>query len=212
MNEMVNLISQKKSQSKRNNGFYLMLLILAVISFLSLAGYRAYKQVVFSIECKGHLKRAADANVVPLALQELKTAISFLEANNMTEGYTSILIKTPDEDIGFWYQNLKASADELSKVDEQATQLEKSNLLMKLRETLLDQGQTSSVTVPAGAAVFPHNRWFLGLGILLGLILLVNIIMYMDRVHKGFTILDLMIVIAVIGIIISVAIRLGDFL
>ncbi len=34
----------------------------------------------------------------------------------MTSGYTSILWQTPDEDIGFWYTNLKASQQELQNL------------------------------------------------------------------------------------------------
>ena len=59
-----------------------------------------------------------------------------------------------------------ASLEELRMVPEGATQLEKSNILMKLRETLIDQGQIVHVTVPRGISVFPHNTayflWALG--------------------------------------------------
>lgn len=40
-----------------------------------------------------------------------------------------------------------------------ATQLERSNLLMKLRETLLDQGENGKivVTFPEGISIYPNN-------------------------------------------------------
>lgn len=38
----------------------------------------------------GFLKRAADANTIELANQELTKALDYLEANNLTSGYTSI--------------------------------------------------------------------------------------------------------------------------
>ena len=38
--------------------------------------------------------------------------------------------------------------------------LEKTNILMKLRETLIDDGEKTKVTIPPGLSVFPDNkRW-----------------------------------------------------
>ena len=115
-----------------------------------------------------HIKRAADANTVELAIQEMKTVVAYLEARGMTSSYTSVLYRTPDEDIGFWYQNLKASLGELEKITPETTQLERSNILIKLRETLLDHGQSVSVTQPSGISIYPNNvayAWFGWLGL-----------------------------------------------
>ena len=101
-----------------------------------------------------------------------------LEANNLTSGYTSVMWETPDEDIGFWYQNLKASQQELQKLNSDSA-LERTNVLMKLRETLLDDGEKTKVTIPKGLSVYPYNlRWGLlslsaFIAISMGLILLI---------------------------------------
>ena len=89
--------------------------------------------------------------------------MQYIEENGLTKGYTSILYRTPDEDIGFWHENLKASLEELRAVKGGATQLEKSNILIKLRETLLDHSSSGvSITVPSGVSVFPSNMaWML---------------------------------------------------
>ena len=118
---------------------------------------RIVQEVLFNRNVEGHLKRAAYASTIELAEKELEVAVSYLKEHRMTSGYTSILWTTPDEDIGFWYTNLVASLEELRKVQGGATQLEKSNILMKLRETLVDQGQMVHVTVPRGISIFPHN-------------------------------------------------------
>ena len=134
--------------------------LFTIMTFFCLAvfGVCILRGINFNVECKGHLKRAADANTIELAKQELDVALSYLEREGMTEGYTSVLYKTPEEDVGFWYQNLKSASIELGEVPEDASILEKSNALMKLRETLLDQGEKSeSVTVPTGISRFPHN-------------------------------------------------------
>lgn len=119
------------------------------------SGVRLYKSITFGINCGGRIKRAADSNTIELAKKEMQVVVLYLEDNDMTKGYTSILYKTPDEDVGFWYENLKSALDELEKVKPSISQLEKSNLLMKLRETLLDED--ASVTLPMGISIFPNN-------------------------------------------------------
>lgn len=152
-------------------GFFFALAILFGLSFFGFAGVRIYKSVVFDIEVGGHLKRAADANTIELARIEMETVIAYVQKNEFTNGYTSVLWRTPDEDVGFWYRNLNASLAELHQVKENATQLEKSNVLMKLRETLVDHGQNLTVTVPPGISIFPNNTFYAMWGWLSGLVL-----------------------------------------
>jgi hypothetical protein len=130
--------------------------ILLLLLFLGACGARIYKGILFKQNVTGYPKRAADANTIDLAQTELQRAIQYLEANQLTTGYTSILYRTPDEDIDFWYRNLKASEEELTTL-QSTSALEKTNVLMKLRETLLDTGEKTRVTVPEGLAVYPNN-------------------------------------------------------
>ena len=137
------------------------IVIFLTLSGLLWGGIRTYKYIVYKIKISGHLRRAATANTVKLAIQELETVIASLEKQGFTSGYTSLLIKTPDEDVGFWYQNLKASLLELRQVNSTTTQLEKSNILIRLHETLIDKtGGGESVTQPPGISIFPHNKLF----------------------------------------------------
>ena len=144
-------------------------IVIACLLFLPLlafVGSRWYLSVVFTQECGGHLKRAADANTVDLARSELETAVAYIEREGLTADYTSILYRTPDEDVGFWHRNLAASLEELRAVSPDASQLERSNVLMRLRETLLDHGEHGEgVTMPDGISVFPYNRAFCFFGL-----------------------------------------------
>ncbi len=133
-----------------------ILIIALILISVTIFGIRIYKGVILKQNVTGFLKRAADANSIDLANGELTKSINYLEANNLTSGYTSILWKTPDEDIGFWYENLKASQNELQNLKPDSA-LEKTNVLMKLRETLIDSGEKSRVTMPEGLAVYPNN-------------------------------------------------------
>lgn len=110
-----------------------LLIVISVVSLLIWGGARNVANIQFNRNCEGHMKWAADANTIELALQKMEIVISYLEHKGLTRGYTSIIYRTPNEDVGFWYNNLKASFEELKKINPaSATQLEKSNLLMKL--------------------------------------------------------------------------------
>lgn len=137
--------------------------ILLLLIAITIVGFRIMKGIEFKQNVKGYLKRAADANTIEIANEELTKVIDYLEANNLTSGYTSILYKTPDEDIGFWYRNLKASQNELQNLNSTSA-LEKTNVLMKLRETLVDSGKKARVTVPDGVTYYPNNLFWAVLG------------------------------------------------
>lgn len=165
------------------------ILIATILTILALSifGVVIVKSITLNQKCTGHLKRAADANTVETASAELEIAIAYLEKNNLTDGYTSVFWKTPDEDIEFWYNNLKASQNELLKVDSTTSSLEKSNLLMKLRETLIDNGEKGdALTVPDGLSRYPNNfLWGLLMG--LGVIIIVGLIIWWFWVNDNDT-------------------------
>ena len=117
-------------------------------------------RVEFNQNCTGYLKQAADANTIELAIDRLDKAIDYVELQDWTDGYTSVLWKTEDENIGFWYKNLKASRVELEKALF-STQMEQTNVLMKLRETLTDNSENGTyITYPDGLWKYPNNMEF----------------------------------------------------
>lgn len=138
-----------------------IILLLAIVSTVVACIWgtvRVVNAVQFNNGCTQYLKRAADANTVERAKEELDIAISYAEDHNLTEGIVSIFMQQPKNDIGFWYQNMTESYEELDKLPENATSLEKTNVLMKLRETLTDESEDGTeVTVPNGISIYPNN-------------------------------------------------------
>lgn len=112
----------------------------------------------FKQNCEGHLKRAADSNTIELAEAELDKALKYMEATNLTSGSTAVLFNLPEHDIEFWYTNIKTSYDELAALPDTASSLEKSNMLLKLRETLLDHDKDGDeVTLPPRIGKYPNH-------------------------------------------------------
>ena len=90
-------------------------------------------------------------------MDRLNIAIDYIEKNDLTSGYTSAVWKTEDENIGFWYDNLKACQHELQE-GLNGTSLEKTNLLLKIRESLVDNHNGDvSLTMPSGISRYPNN-------------------------------------------------------
>ncbi len=150
--------------------------VLLISVFVGWCSFRMLASVQFDRNCGGRLKRAADANTVELAKHELEVVVKYLEDHQMTEGYTSIFYTTPDEDVEFWYTNIKSSLAELMKVGPASSQLERTNVLIKLRETLLDSD--ASVTVPTGISVYPNNKTVCFLGFLAFLLAVIGLVLW----------------------------------
>lgn len=162
---------------------------LSLIVLLVWCGVRIGAGIFFDREVEGHLKRAADANQVPLAIEELEEAVKGMDSRGLTCGqakscYTSVLYNTPDEDIGFWRRNIEATLADLRAVPEDADHLTVSNTLMKVRETLLDAGESGDhVTDPSGVSIYPRNFAFALVG-WLGLLFMVGgfgLVLYRSR-------------------------------
>lgn len=139
-----------------------LLFFLALLSMVGLLATTIVKKVEFSQNCSGYLKQAADANSITLAKERLQKSVDYLESNNLTEGYTSLFYKTEDDNIGYWYLNLKTSLNDLNKINtDSISSLEESNILLKLRETILDNNDSGdSVTIPNGISRYPNNLLF----------------------------------------------------
>lgn len=150
-----------ESSIKQNRGMKLSIAILLSVIFTIVAVTVFVKYVKFYQGCEGHLGLAASANTIDAAKSELRIAVNYIEKKNLTSGYTSIFFETPDEDIGFWYQNLKSSYYELDSLGKDTSPLERSNMLIKLRETLIDHGKNGDhVTAPNGISKYPNNSMY----------------------------------------------------
>lgn len=164
---------------KFNEKVYCSLLAFAVLSLMIYGITNIILGIQFDRNCEGYLKRAADANTISMAEKELGIAVTYMEQKHLIIGYTSIVYKTPNEDLGFWYNNLKVAHEELVGASPDITSLEMSNMLMKLRETILDDDREGvSVTVPPGIVRFPHNTFFAFWGITSSLIGVVGFVMF----------------------------------
>lgn len=138
-----------------------IILILSVIALIFM-GTIVVKRIHFKQDCAGYLKQVADASTPELALERLNKALDYVEAHNLTSGYTSVFWRTEDQNVEFWYKNLKACQAELEGCLE-GTQLEKSNVLMRVRETLTDDGgeDGTKLTIPSNLAFYPDNAFYL---------------------------------------------------
>jgi len=144
-----------------------------MIPFIVWGALRMYHATVFSLECGNNLARTAIAADIGMAKQELNVVLTYLEKQKLTDGFTSVLWEDSSQDLGFFYKNLKIAYDELEKVSPEASQLEKTNVLMKLRETVCRKGQ---VIVPSEISIHPNNTAYFIFGWLSFGLLIVSIV------------------------------------
>jgi len=129
--------------------------IVLCVPFATWAIIRVCCYILFSINCGDHMERAGTANSIDLAKTELRYVVDYAKSHNLTDGYTSVLYNRPTEDIAFWFNNMQTSLNELENVKPTATELEKSNILIKLRETV--HSKDNSAHYPWGLEIYPHN-------------------------------------------------------
>lgn len=166
---------------------YFLIPIFLSLPLISWAGARSVKSVIFNINCGDYIKRAADSNTVEMAIKELQTVIAYADKHGSTTGYTSVFYQGPSEDVGFWYNNLKSSLNELKKVTPETTQLEKTNILIKLRETLLDRNNSGDVvTVPPGISIYPYNTAYALWGIVALVLCIIGWIKVVYDIHPRY--------------------------
>jgi len=195
---------------------YRGMIILGIVGVLIWGGYRTVAGINFGRHCSGYLKNAADANTVKQAEERLAIAVKYIDDNELNHGFTSVLWTAPSEDVSFWAENLQSSLDELRNVSPEATSLEKSNVLMKLRETILDDGEKGTkVTRPMGISVFPRNSlwaWFGTLSFVLGICGVVGYKMNEDNYYGSrsrVSLVEVLVVCAIVALLVSILVGIG---
>jgi len=160
-----------------------MPLLAGILLLLPLTFWGCIRSIAsfdFNQRIGGHIERAASAGTVGTAIMELETVLKVAKEKKLTEGSTAVFsaFATPDEDVGFWYENLEDSLGRLKAVPISATPSERAVVLLALRGTLLTGGEDPEPRVPPGISIHPRNSPFgAGLAIcgvlaLLGLCLL----------------------------------------
>lgn len=135
------------------------LALLLTLPLMIVLGYRAGTEIKFRRDVMGHLERSANASTTEMASQELTMALAKIENRGMTHGTTALFYPTPGDDVGYWHRNLRSAQVGLESLSPDASELEKSNMLLKLRETILEHSDgDDEVTSPEGIAVFPNNQ------------------------------------------------------
>ena len=160
----------------------LLLTILFTVVFLAWAVIRIVASYQFSVGCGQYLQRAATANSISLASSNLDNAISYLESRNLTSGQVSIFLKQPMNDITYWYSNLKSAQTELKNMKPDATQLEVSNELMKIKETLMtSDSRGEKLITPEGIEIYPYNALLFWISAISGILAVVLWIWLMPK-------------------------------
>jgi len=133
------------------------ILLVVFLMWLSVMGSMIYESCEYQAGFSSYVERAAYGNSYETVAPSLDAAIAYLENNDLTEGFTSVLYKTADEDLAWYYQNLKEIRADLDRAGPDGFYLpaEKDLLFLNLKTRLLRS--SGNVAAPIGISRFPHN-------------------------------------------------------
>jgi len=152
-----------------------------VIFGLLITSVRIIKSVQFDMHCGSYMTRAANANTIAIAKDQMCIVVAYAESNGLTNGTTAVLWLDPNMDIGYWYNNMKSAYQELCSISPDASSLEKSNMLIKLRESLLTQGKDGAeLDCPDNISLFPNNAFWIFILFLYGFDVIIGLVMYIN--------------------------------
>ena len=157
----------------------IMLAIVLILIPIIYYGGMIVRSVEFSRDCTSYLSLSANANSVEIAEERLTAAIDYLEENNLTSGDCKFFVSNrPENDIGYWYNNLKSAQTQLREIiiNNSATELEKSNVLMKLRETLLDDDH---IVTPTRLWIYPNQTLIISIAIIIWAIWIIPVVIFL---------------------------------
>lgn len=145
----------------------LFLGIISLIAFLGWVAVRVYCGIQFNIGIENYISQAASSPSPQVASDKLSVAIAEIERQRLTQGNTGVLFTYPTNDVGFWYKRLTDSRAILMRLPPGDAELEVSNTMMRVHESLVANGKEgSSVIAPEGISIFPHNVAFFWWGLL----------------------------------------------
>lgn len=161
-----------------------LILVVGILGLLAIIIISPVSNYMFNRACGDYLKLAADAPTVERANGFLGTALVYMERRGMTHGNSAFVFQKPSTDVGVWYGQVKGAKTTLESIiakGDGASQLEKDNALIKVREVLLDQGDSgTAVTLPVHINLFPsQGLYFAMLWLTIGLIVLGVIIIWL---------------------------------
>ena len=143
---------------------------VSFLVFLAWAGARIYAGIQFDQHIENYISQAASSPSPQIAEQKLGVAIAEIDREGLTSCNTGILFTYPTNDLGFWYGRLVDSRALLRRLPPGDSELEVSNTMMRVHESLVSDGKNGqSIVVPEGISIYPHNVLFLWWGLLSGL-------------------------------------------
>ncbi len=151
-----------------------VMLITPMLIWVATRGYFIWR---FNSAVKTPLVRAVEATTVDAAVSELKGVVSYLHNARLTSGHTSILYRTPPEDVGAWYGNIEGYLGELRQFLGEPGSRERVNRLLERRRTLIGTSDVK-VRVPPGISVYPHNKVWGVFGAVSLILFVIGVLLY----------------------------------
>ena len=139
--------------------------LLLAVPFFSWAITRIVRSNNFDDNCTYHITQALGNYSITTppekgfaySEQEIDTAITYLEKNNLTNGYTTITDRQSFEDLSAYYSSLKERSEYLHSLKNMRSE----EVAAFQKYTTMKNLQSKEVDCPNGISVFPHNTLYM---------------------------------------------------
>lgn len=156
------------------------------LPLISICCVRSIKSSNFDNNCTYHVKQALknpsyeSSYDLKNSISEMDTAIQYLKDNKLTNGFTSIIDYTDNDDIGSYYNDLLDRDNYLHSLsDTSIEELDKYKKYVKQRNL-----EYETIHYPEGISVYPHNVLYCILTIIFTILAalgLIGIIVFIDE-------------------------------
>ncbi len=150
---------KKLKNSKTLFCLFVVLIIGSLISIATWGAIRACRYLSFYKGCESFLKNSVYTDSITLTKTELSYAISYLEEKDLTHGRVSIITQDINNDIGYFYENLKEQYMLLVEAENKnLNDREQEDVLKIYRKNICNN--FGSPKIPNGITIYPYNIAF----------------------------------------------------
>lgn len=158
----------------------LLVSILLSAPFFSWAITRIIKKEIFDNNFTYHINQSMSGTDPSKSYEEFVSALLYLQSHNLTSGYTTIVIRSPSEDISIFYDGIFKKFQYSQKLASLPPEEIKQYQEYVVNKNLA----TTQIKEPEGISIYPYNGiyfvWML-ISILLLVLSIIGIFTFMDE-------------------------------
>lgn len=155
--------------------------VLLAMPFFGWAITRIVKNQEFDNNATYYIDGASKAKDIKSACEQINIANDYLVNNGLTSGYTSIISRTPDEDLFVFYQDIDKKMKYFCLTKDYT---DESYIILYQKYVDMREMKPHDISVPPGISIYPYNLLYLiwmFVSIVMAIISIIGIVTFIDE-------------------------------